>query len=601
VSSNYNTNKKKKAPIAFRSNGYMIPLLIVTAIIPLIMLGKMTPSHVKDYPMFSPTPKTLDIFLYYKQLFLELTGAVSLVILVITFLKHKDNLRRNKAFYFLSAYSILAILSIFTSKNKTACLTGIQEQFESIFALLAYCLICYYSYQFVRSESQLRYLLKGIVISICMMVLIGILQITGHDPITSDKGINFICMFLKQSMSARPNFGSQVFLTLFNPDYVGVYCVLLLPILIILFLHTRNRMQQVFYVLLTVGLSVCLYYSDSKAGMLTMGICLLFLLILYRKVLWNYKKFAIPSFCIIVCVGIVCFYHFNISQRIHSVFFNTATPNNLEQIETKDDCVTIRYQGLELNIAMIIEGDNACSFRFTDIDGNNIPFELNQETSTFTLKDDRYPQFPIVPVSINDRISFYITVDGNNLCFTNQYTDDHHYYFINPFGNYVLLPSPTKLALPESFDHFASNRGFIWSSSIPLLKDHILLGTGADCFAFEYPNLDYVSFIKYNFYGQVMTKPHSLYLQIGIQTGILSLAAFVIFYLIYWITSIKIYLRCPLDTLSKQMGAAVLVSTTGYMITGITNDSSITVAPIFWVLTGIGMALNHMNKHFTIS
>ena len=34
----------------------------------------------------------------------------------------------------------------------------------------------------------------------------------------------------------------------------------------------------------------------------------------------------------------------------------------------------------------------------------------------------------------------------------------------------------------------------------------------------------------------------------------------------------------------------------GYLISGISNDSTITVAPLFWALLGIGFAVNRMNQ-----
>ena len=34
----------------------------------------------------------------------------------------------------------------------------------------------------------------------------------------------------------------------------------------------------------------------------------------------------------------------------------------------------------------------------------------------------------------------------------------------------------------------------------------------------------------------------------------------------------------------------------GYLIAGISNDSCVTIAPIFWVLLGIGFAVNRINR-----
>ena len=97
--------------------------------------------------------------------------------------------------------------------------------------------------------------------------------------------------------------------------------------------------------------------------------------------------------------------------------------------------------------------------------------------------------------------------------------------------------------------------------------------------------------------GQTITKPHNLYLQIGVQTGILSLIAFLAFYLIYFVSSFLLYTKCRLDSYSSKIGLGIFVGSFGYMISGIINDSMITVAPVFWALMGIGISINMQLKN----
>jgi O-antigen ligase len=94
----------------------------------------------------------------------------------------------------------------------------------------------------------------------------------------------------------------------------------------------------------------------------------------------------------------------------------------------------------------------------------------------------------------------------------------------------------------------------------------------------------------------VITKPHNLYMQIGIQTGVISLIAFILFYLAYFISSARLYIRGRFTSFYSRFGLAVFVGTIGYMISGISYDSSITTAPIFWVLIGTGIAVNSKAK-----
>ena len=90
----------------------------------------------------------------------------------------------------------------------------------------------------------------------------------------------------------------------------------------------------------------------------------------------------------------------------------------------------------------------------------------------------------------------------------------------------------------------------------------------------------------------LFTRPHNLYLQMGIQTGVLSLLAFLTFYIMYFAGSCKRYCFCQMDKQEKWLGVALFLSTVGFMAAGLANDSLIVVTPVFYVLLGTGIAVN---------
>ena len=139
-----------------------------------------------------------------------------------------------------------------------------------------------------------------------------------------------------------------------------------------------------------------------------------------------------------------------------------------------------------------------------------------------------------------------------------------------------------------------SHRGFLWSRCLPLLADHIFLGSGPDTFVLEFPQNDYLMMKKSGFYYQFLTKPHSMYVQVGVQTGVLSLLCLLVFYGWYAIWSLRLYCFKNPKTLTEGFGVAAFVAGIGYMISGLTNDSMVVTAPVFWVIIGIGMAANRM-------
>ena len=139
-----------------------------------------------------------------------------------------------------------------------------------------------------------------------------------------------------------------------------------------------------------------------------------------------------------------------------------------------------------------------------------------------------------------------------------------------------------------------SSRGYIWSRTIPLLLDHVFIGSGPDTFVLEFPQNDYLAKKQNGFERQFMTKPHSMYLQVGVQTGVVSLLCILVFYVWYAVWSIRLYAFRKLENVAEGFGIAAFIGSIGYMISGISNDSMVVTAPIFWILTGIGVAANRM-------
>ena len=141
-----------------------------------------------------------------------------------------------------------------------------------------------------------------------------------------------------------------------------------------------------------------------------------------------------------------------------------------------------------------------------------------------------------------------------------------------------------------------SARGYIWSRSLPIMLDHLIVGTGPDTFFTEFPQGDYLAKL-YAYSGEtpIVDKPHNLYLQIGIQHGGIALIAFLIFIGAYLVNSFRLYAFRNSYSVQEAIGVAILLSIIGYLGAGIFNDSVVSVAPIFWTLLGIGIASNLLN------
>lgn len=129
-----------------------------------------------------------------------------------------------------------------------------------------------------------------------------------------------------------------------------------------------------------------------------------------------------------------------------------------------------------------------------------------------------------------------------------------------------------------------------------------VFGHGADTFFLVFPQGDLLAKLySYGTTQMIVDKPHNLYLQIGISHGMIALLAFVMIMAIYIIDSLKLYALRKEYNKQQTVGIAVTLAIIGYLGAGFFNDSIVSIAPIFWLLLGVGIAINQLNKCHSVN
>ena len=93
----------------------------------------------------------------------------------------------------------------------------------------------------------------------------------------------------------------------------------------------------------------------------------------------------------------------------------------------------------------------------------------------------------------------------------------------------------------------------------------------------------------------IVDKPHNLYLQIAVNTGVLSLIAFLAMIAVYVASCVKLYFARNNRSAAAPLGTAIFIGICSYLVAGLFNDSVVSVAAIFWVLLGTGFACNSLS------
>jgi len=140
---------------------------------------------------------------------------------------------------------------------------------------------------------------------------------------------------------------------------------------------------------------------------------------------------------------------------------------------------------------------------------------------------------------------------------------------------------------------FGSGRGYIYKISLNIIQKYPLLGIGPDSLGAYFMEHYYLE-PGYS-YKYLFDKAHSEYLQIAVCTGIPSLICYICIIATIGITMFKNFLK---DTNNLSL-FAVGISCLSYLIQASTNISVTHVAPMFWIMLGIGYGMCKKSSYDT--
>ncbi len=597
-----------------RSLFVLAPVIALMVFIPLIAYQHEYSTGLDQYSWYTSVTETTDFFLYHKMVWIIIACAYMVICMGTLWFMADERLTWIKQIIPMAVYVIISIISAFTSINSDYSFSGIYEQFESVWVLVGYGVMFYYTLHLAKSVSNTKRLINWFVVGVTIMVLLGLTQVFKHDFFRTPTG-NW---YMTHNSDAGLQFNFELgrpYLTLYNPNYVGFYGALVLPVLVVLIFTTKKLWQKIFYAFLSISMFAIVFASQSRAGIVCMGISLFIIVIFARKMLFAKKAVTIASIIAIVAV-VASFFIINkasdgvLLSRLEGMFSFSEEVHTLEGIDTTDEDVTIHYAGNDLHMTEIeVEGnpdkgvEGGYAIVFKDDEGKELPIDSlgdidGNGVQDYHINDERFP----IDFHYNNGMGYVtVVINGLDYNFSNhagEYNEkiakeDRSYYYYA--GGDVLFKLKSDYEkVPFFSDHysFANKRGFIWARTIPLLKKYFLLGSGPDTFIIAFPNEDVVGMNNSEHINEIITKPHCMYLQVGTQTGVISLIALLTLFIWYLVDCVRIYWKQKYDNYMAIIGVGIMASVIGYLLVSLTNDSSITIAPIFYCLLGIGTGVN---------
>lgn len=587
----------------------MLPVLVIAGIVPFVVReGYRVYTDMLEYPWFGTQDEYYEFFLICKGTVLSwMLAAMALFAGYHTY-KAKGKFPFAKIFIPLFVYLAFVVVSTFASIKPEFSWNGGYEQFESVWVLLCYGLTVYYVFAFAQTEKELRVVVDAVCFSATVVGLLGTLQGLGWDYlkqpfvqklVTTDEFLNRV------GGSFNIVFGDgTAYATMYNPNYLGVYGAFVVPFLAMLVLFDKSIWHRIWHCLNFVLMSAAMLFSGSRAGLISVGISLFIALIICCRPIIKWWFLTIPAmnFIVVLLLLVNAFNDNSIFGRMEGIFEKDPSPQRimvdgepvlqtgLTELYTAEDGVHICYNGRKATIAIYYSSD-ICAVYVLDEEGTQLGLDLNADNTGYTIDDSILKEVQILPEYIDAYPGFILKVYGEWEFIYFPESDEYKY-----FTAFDTL-SDVNMAEAYGFEdrqNFFSSRGFIWSRTIPLLKKYIFVGSGPDTFILAYPQDDYLMKKVHGQENSVLTKPHSWYLQVGVQTGVISLIALLVFYFWYAIWSFRIYCLHKFKSLAEGFGISAFIGSIGYMISSLTNDSMVVTAPTFWVMMGVGIAANTM-------
>ncbi|MGN1205744.1 MAG: O-antigen ligase family protein [Eubacterium sp.] len=593
-------------------------VVLVMCLVPLVVSAYKYEIGLNQYAWFSKSTAGYDFFLFWKgQLLMLLCALMAFYVAVKCLLVREgmpDSELEKKYIFPLALYFVMAFESTIFSQHTDAAVRGGYEQWEGMLILGAYVAVLFLAYWIVRGRLEIRIVAYGLLVGVFLMALLGGMQAFGHDFLRTDTGKAIMNLMLDGKLDFSFNFEiGRVYATLYNPNYVGSYVALLLPVILSL-VSRKKKAGAVFVslvaVITSVLLVVMLFGSQSLTGCI--GVVASFMLFLILMIP-NMKKKPLPFaiggvVCVALCAVLVCRYQSLFEYGINKIFHPAANNQVIRSMEGKDGILIITLEsGDVLNLKVnIAKGEYR--YEATDAKGNLYNLYEDETANRMKFSDKRYQEIEIEEKKIesNDQtyngFILYTPSTGQNYTiamhgetYEEAGVNQTEYRIVTPFYKLDELRHIDTFGFKDNL-HFGSRRGYIWSRTLPLLKKHILQGSGPNTFIYTFPNDDYVGLVNVGYGGSLVTKPHNMFLQIAIQTGGISLLAFLALFVIYLVDGFRLYFRKTEYHSSEIFGIGILLGTFGYLVTGLANDSTVCVAPVYWCLLGVGLAVNRYNR-----
>lgn len=605
----------KKGTLSSSDKLMGIFLFIIVAIIPVICKLSQVEVSSEEYNVIRSGSTVNDVFAYSKSVLLLTMGVI--VTMFMTFqILGEDGFKINfksKPVILAGIYILLVLVSSVFSKYHHTSFFGVAERYEGFFMWLCYMIFMIVAMAFASDKDRLNFILWAFIASGLFVGIIGVLQFAGYNIFATEWFSKLVMGKAYDGVPMKIKFDS-VFATLYNPNCAGMYFGMMFSAtaVIAVLMPIKNKFKWVFAFIALI-LLVCAIGSNSVGGLMGLmagiGFTAVVCICYYIFVIKSKKAIGLTVGGILAAViGIVILFNSNavIIQKVRII--TDALKNGQALTESASFYEDVQVDGM-LGKVITKDGEYAIDYakEATQFMHNGVVLNPTSEEPMSNGSGTKYVfnepsiQWNLYLYNVESKNIFVASLIGADA----QGTETAFLFgesngklaMLDKFANPIDINTPVESWGFKGVERLGSNRGYIWSRSIPLLKHNIFVGSGTDTFVFEFPQQDVRS--KLNYLGNpyvIIDKPHNMFLQIGINSGIISLLVILALFALYIVQTIKKVFSDKSQALNA-IRLGIMAGVVAYIVAGLTTDSVVTVAPVFWILLGTGFGANVINSN----
>ncbi|WP_069999294.1 O-antigen ligase family protein [Cellulosilyticum sp. I15G10I2] len=596
------------------NNILLIPIALMLTLVPLIVRMKIIVPSEAVQSVFRKS-QIVDFFAQEKAMMIILITGIMIVMLFFLFDKSKIKKDNYILFYSIGTgiFLLFSILSTIFSEYKYIALWGVPDRNEGMVVTLCYVLIMFYTLYGFNKPVHYKYILIPLGIVTGILTIIGLSQWIGKDlMIHTEIGRALIVpekyAHLREALGTK--IGSKTaYGTFSNPNYLGSFVALVFPIFFVSIFFVKDWIKQFLFTLLAFCNIFLVVASGSRAGMIGCALAVLMALFIFGRI--AIKKWFITISTILA--GVVILVGVNQASGGKFVLQIQRLMRDIEVIITPEDQLTIYKNKLHVREirsedgkVVIVMQNNALAITSLQgelgfYDQEEKPVEYEETEKVYSTKDDRFASLTFEKIFTSKENT---RVAGVALCIDNKQVipikvdSIQGVYPIDSYTQKEIKIMDAPVIGFKGKERSGSGRGYIWSRSIPILIDSLIIGKGVDTFVMYFPQNDYISKF-YALYDAniIVDKPHNMYLQIGINNGGVALIVYLILIIGYIAQSMGLYTWKSRYASIELTGIATFLGIMGYLVTGVFNDSVVGIAFISWILLGTGISINYLVSH----